>query len=269
MATLADELVALGVGHDHPRRVALADVDVSGAQGPQPVGVCRLVVAGVRQQVEVHPVPHGLLGGRAHELQVGPDALGSPQPRPVVGHLVHRPARRPAPEAGHGPRVGAVDDDRRDRPGVLVDRTRLQDAEHVALRVGQDRPRHLTLADVGRRRPELPQPRDELRLMRRGGAGEVEVRAVPDRLGVRDPDHVDADGGEVRPVEAHRFDVGHAGCLAVHAPPEGVRPELAECGVVPGLEVHLSKLQCTVHDPNACIPEASPWRPEELSTDFK
>src|ERR1700761_5060465 len=69
------ELVALGVGQDRPRHVALADVGVGGAESPQPGGLRRLVAAGVRAQVEVDAVLNGLHAGHAEELQVRADAL--------------------------------------------------------------------------------------------------------------------------------------------------------------------------------------------------
>ena len=142
------ELVALRVGEAHPRHVALADVGVSGAEGPQPGHLCRLIVTGVRHQVEMDTVPHGLHAGRAKELQIRPDALGRTQPRMIVVHLVQGPVRSLAPEPGHGPRIRAVDHHRGDRPGVPVDRPRLQHTEHIALRVGQDGPWHIALAHI-------------------------------------------------------------------------------------------------------------------------
>jgi hypothetical protein len=69
------------------------------------------------------------------------------------------------------------------------------------------------------------------------------VHAVLHRLGVRDADDIDADGGGVRPDEAHGFDVGHAGPLAGNAPAERVRPEPAERRVIAGLHIHLNKSQ--------------------------
>ena len=50
--------------------------------------------------------------GRAVELQIWADALGGAQHRMIVGHLVQGPIHRLAPEPGHGPRIGAVDQHR-------------------------------------------------------------------------------------------------------------------------------------------------------------
>ena len=54
-----------------------------------------------------------------------------------------------------------------------------EDAELVALRVGQNRPWDVALAHIGGRRTEILQARDQLRLMGRGGGGEIEVQAKP------------------------------------------------------------------------------------------
>src|SRR5829696_5789122 len=166
-----------------------------------------------------------------------PDTARHPWPTAAV----QGPVRRLAPEPGHGPRIGAVEDHRGDRAGVPVELPRLQHSEQVALRVGQDRPRHVALAYVGGRRTELLQARDQLRLMGRGRGGEIEVHAVLHRLGVRDADDIDADGGGVRPDEAHGFDVGHPWPLAGHPPAERIRPEPAERRVIAGLHIHLNK----------------------------
>jgi hypothetical protein len=50
-------------------------------------------------------------------------------------------------------------------PVSRVDLARLQHAEHVALRVGQHRPRDVALAYVGGRRTEILKARDQLCLM--------------------------------------------------------------------------------------------------------
>src|SRR5689334_21737403 len=114
------ELVALRVGEDRPRDIVRAEVDGGGAERPQSGRLGLQVVTRVRAEVEMDPVPHGLHIGRAEELQVWADALGGAQYRVVVGYLVHGPVHGPAPEAGHGGRIRAVDHDRRDRSGVSV-----------------------------------------------------------------------------------------------------------------------------------------------------
>src|ERR1039458_3937477 len=54
------ELVALRVGQDRPRDVALAEVDVGGAESPQPGHLRLLIVTGVGPEVEMDAVLHGL-----------------------------------------------------------------------------------------------------------------------------------------------------------------------------------------------------------------
>ncbi len=54
------ELVAVGIGHDHPADVALADVDASRSEGDETVDLRLLVTVGRRSEVEVQPVLPGL-----------------------------------------------------------------------------------------------------------------------------------------------------------------------------------------------------------------
>jgi len=62
------ELVALGVGHHHPRHVVgLADVDLAGAQPLQPGNQRRPVVLRGRGHIEMHPVLGRLGVGNRHE----------------------------------------------------------------------------------------------------------------------------------------------------------------------------------------------------------
>ncbi len=133
-------------------------------------------------------------GGRGPESSSGSVRGGTPgtgrHPRrsattPDWGQFEQGPVRHPGPEACHRLRVHAVDDRRGDRTGVAVDLPGFQDAELVALRVREDGPRDVALAHVGRRRAEGAQAGDQLRLVGRGGGGEVEVEAVLGRcLGV-------------------------------------------------------------------------------------
>ena len=51
------EFVALGVGQDRPRDVALAEVDVGGAECSQPGHLRRLIVTGVGPEVELLRCP--------------------------------------------------------------------------------------------------------------------------------------------------------------------------------------------------------------------
>src|SRR3984957_3563763 len=134
------ELVALRVGQARPRDVALAEVDVGGAECSQPGHLRRLIVTGVGPQVEMDAVLHGLPAGRAEELEIRPDTRGGAQHRVIAGHLVQGPVDRLVPEPGHGPRVRAVDRHRSHWPGVPAARPGRQPAELVALRVSQNGP---------------------------------------------------------------------------------------------------------------------------------
>src|SRR6266568_1624334 len=99
------ELVALRVGQARPRHVALAEVDVGGAECSQPGHLRRLIVTGIGPKVEMDAVLHGLHVGRAEELEIRSDTLGGAQHRAIAGHLVQGPVHRLVPEPGHGPRA--------------------------------------------------------------------------------------------------------------------------------------------------------------------
>ncbi|OLT29438.1 hypothetical protein BJF79_40870 [Actinomadura sp. CNU-125] len=163
------------------------------------------------------------------------------------------PVQRPVPEARHGTGIGAVDHHGGDRAGVPVDLPGFQHAEHVALRVGQDRPGDVALAHVGGRRAEILQARDQLSVVGLRGGGEIEVHAVLHRFGVLDGDQVDVEARGVGPVEARGFEVGDAGSLAGRPPAERLRPEAAEGRVVPGLEVHLNESQRHAADHRSAV----------------
>lgn len=237
------------VGQARPRNVALTDVEVGGAEVPQPVHFRRLVVARVRQQVEVGAVGHGLRAGCAEGFEVRSAASGGAQRRLVVGHFVQGPVRRLAPEPGHGARVRAVDHYRGDGPGVAVDLTGFEHAELVALGVGEDRPRDVALSHVDGGGTESAEACDQLRPVGHGGGGEVDVQPVlRRRLGLRDGDDVDPEDDRVGPDEAAgRSDVvGDAG--SVGAPAERLGPEVAERPGVDSLDVRLYGSQGHVGD---------------------
>jgi hypothetical protein len=47
---------AIGIGHDHPADLVLADVDPSRPEGDQTVDLLSLVTVGRRSEIEVQPV---------------------------------------------------------------------------------------------------------------------------------------------------------------------------------------------------------------------
>ena len=110
------ELVALGIGHHHPRDGALADVEPPGTQLLQPCDKRGLLFGRDGRQVEVHAVLRRLRPGHAYEDQRQLALLcGS-----VLGRLDHdlvspvhhdRPAQRGGPEPGQARRVGGIHHD--------------------------------------------------------------------------------------------------------------------------------------------------------------
>ena len=149
----------------------------------------------------------------------------------------------PRSRTGPSPRIRTTDDHSGDRSGVGVDRSRLQHAEDAALRVGQNRPRHIALANISGCCPQRSQSRDQFRLVGQGSGGERKVRAVFHRIEVRDGDYIDADSGRVWQHAARGFYVRHAGTLTGQDPAERLRPEPAEHRVIPSLEIHLNQSQ--------------------------
>ena len=79
--------MALRIGQARPRDVALAEVEVGGAQSAQPGHLRCFVVTGVGQQVKMDAVWHGLHAGRAEELEIRADtaqSIASPQNRAMA-----------------------------------------------------------------------------------------------------------------------------------------------------------------------------------------
>src|SRR5438093_10361768 len=62
------ELVAIGIGHDHPADLALADVDASRPEGDEPVDLLVLVTVDGWSEVEMQPV----LPGLRHQRRTAP-----------------------------------------------------------------------------------------------------------------------------------------------------------------------------------------------------
>jgi hypothetical protein len=154
------ELVALGVGHHHPRDVVgLTDVDLVGAQPLQPSNQRRLMVVRGRGHIEMHPVL-GRLGFRnRHKHQRQLAGLGGVSIGRFDHHLVgllqgDRPRQRPRPEPGQPGRVGGVNDE--------MDQT------------SRHRPH-------GRSSQRLRQPATLNRLARYAGSGIRSMQACPSR----------------------------------------------------------------------------------------
>ncbi len=193
----AQKLTAFDIGAHHPRVSALPNVSVGCAQNPQPGHLCRLVVTEIRSQVETDAGPRCYVG-HANELQMRTDTRCRPQPRQIIGHLLQGPIERLVSEPGHGPNIRTTDDHRSDRPGVLVDLSRLLQA------------------------------RDQFRLMGRRGGGDLEVCAVLQSFWIWDGDDIDGDGDRVRQDKSQGFNVGHTRPLTGRSPIERFCPEPAK-----------------------------------------
>ena len=227
------ELVALRVGEAHPWHIALADVGVSGAQGPQPGHLRRLIVPCVRPQVQMDAAPHGLHGGRAKELQIGP----SPWPN-AASHDRRSPragsSPSPRPRTGPWSAVRTVDHHRGDRPGVPVDRSRLQHANKLpsgsARTVHGTSPRPTSAPSHRAPTGARPTPFDATQRWWRGrGARGTSTSRGPDG---DDVDATAAASGQRKP----RFNIRHTGSLARNTPAERLRQN-RRARVIPSLEI--------------------------------
>ena len=224
-------------------------------QRPQPSHLRRLIVPRVRRQVEMEPVPPGPHAGPANQLQIRPDtpptaaahgrrsprAGSSPSPRPRTGPWpADRRSRRPPRRSGRCP-------GRSPRPST---QNRLPSGSARTVTAPHPGP-------IGGRGTELGHARDQLRLMGHRRGGEIEVHAVLHRL-VRDADDIDADGGGVRPGEAHGFDVGHPDPR--WKSPSRARPPRTgpSAAATASLHIHLHKSQRHPLILNA-------WRPDAMN----
>src|SRR5438270_10167365 len=160
------ELVAIGIGHDHPIDIALADVDPSRPKGDQTVDRRSLITAVGGGDVEMKPV----LPGLRHERRTTPGDERTGAVRGADrGFFVlipdQRPSERGAPEVPNLSRTVAIN---RSESTALSEKriVRLDDAELVAFGVGEHDMRFVwALTDVDVAGTELDQPRDRLRLV--------------------------------------------------------------------------------------------------------
>src|SRR5262249_1876873 len=125
------ELMAIGIGHDYPADLALADVDASRTEADEPIDLLLLIAVNGRSDVEMQPVLAGL---RRHGRRTAPRDLRTAGGRANRGLLIlipdQGPAQRLAPEvpnllrafAGKRPDESAVGEE------VVI---RLDDAEFV------------------------------------------------------------------------------------------------------------------------------------------
>src|SRR5260221_124153 len=92
------ELMAVGIGHDRPADLALADVDASCPEGDETVDLRLLITADGWSEIEMQPV----LPGLRHQRRTAPGDLRAAARRADRGLLVlipdQRPAQRLAPE---------------------------------------------------------------------------------------------------------------------------------------------------------------------------
>src|SRR5271166_6213392 len=157
--------MAIGIGHDHPADLALADVDTRRPEGGQTVDLRLLITVDGWSEVEMQPV----LSGLRHQRRAAPGDLRTAVWRANRGLLVlipdQRPAQRFAPEVPDLPRTLAGK--RSDEPAVGEEAVaRLDDAELVALGVCEhDMALLRALADVDVPGAESQRPRHRLLLV--------------------------------------------------------------------------------------------------------
>jgi hypothetical protein len=170
--------MAIGIGHDHPADLALADVDARCPEGDETVGLRLLITAGGRSEVEMQPV----LPSLRHKRRTAPGDLRTAVRRANRGLLVlipyQRPAQRFAPEVPGLLRTVARK--RSDESAVGEEVViRLDDAELVAFGVREHNMTVLgALTNVDVPGAELERPRHRLLLVLEGRARQIEVHLV-------------------------------------------------------------------------------------------
>src|SRR5256885_12860209 len=130
------ELMAVGIGQDHPADLALADVDTRRAEGEETVDLGPLITVEGWRDVEVQSV----LSGFRLQWRTAPGDLGTAVRRADRGLLVlvpdQRPAQRLAPEVPDLLRTVARE--RADESAVGGEVVaRLDDAELIGFGVGE------------------------------------------------------------------------------------------------------------------------------------
>src|SRR5258707_13241025 len=86
------ELMAIGIGHDHPADLTLADVDASRPEGDETVDLRLLITVDGWSEVEMQPV----LPGLRHQWRTAPGDLRTAPRRAHSGPLAPSPDQRPA-----------------------------------------------------------------------------------------------------------------------------------------------------------------------------
>src|SRR6266513_2488084 len=172
------ELMAIGIGHDHPADLALADVDASRPEGDETIDLPVLITADGWSEVEMQPVLPGL---RPHRL-TAPGDLRTAARRANRGLEVpipdQRPAQRFAPEVPDLLRTVARkrSDETAVGEEVVV---RPDDAELVAFGICEHNMTLLrALTDVDVPGAESERPRHRLLLVLEGRARQIEVHLV-------------------------------------------------------------------------------------------
>ena len=170
--------MAIGIGHDHPADLALADVDASRPEGDETVDLRLLITVDGWSEVEMQPV----LPGLRHHWRTAPGDLRTAARRADRGLLVlvpdQRPAQRFAPEVPDLLRTVARKRSDESAVGEEVV-ARLDDAELVAFGVGEhDMTLLRALTDVDVPGAESERPRHRLLLVIEGRARQIEVHLV-------------------------------------------------------------------------------------------
>src|SRR5712691_2105943 len=225
------ELVVIGIGHDHPIDLALADVDSSRPKGNEAVKFDSLINVAAPIDVQMEPVLPDLRGKRRTP---GDERTGAVR-RADRGFFIlipdQRPSKRLAPEASDLPRTVARD---RSEPSAVSEEgvVRLDDAELVAFGVGEhDMIVVWALTDVDVAGAELDQPLDRFLLVIDGRARQIEIDAILPRLPLRNRRELDPESGVVR---RHETDLIMG--LVVDLPVQSVGPEARESGRIVRIE---------------------------------
>src|SRR5258708_5157052 len=257
--------MAIGIGHDHPADLALADVDVSRPERDEAVDLRLLIAVDGWSEVEMQSA----LPGLRHQWRTAPGDLRTAVRRANRGLLVlipdQRPAERFAPEIPDLLRPVARERSDESAPGEEVV-ARPDDAELVAFGAREHDMtllRALATVDVPGAEPE--RPRHRLLLVLLGGARQIEVHLVLAGLLLLSWKKSDPEPGVIARQERSAV----LGAVAGHLPAQDPGPEARETERVVRIEAEREQMtsHCAPHLRSAdSEQESNARRPSEVTT---
>jgi hypothetical protein len=244
------ELVVVGIGHDDPIDISLADVDPPRPQRDESVDFCSLIAVGRRSDVEMESV----LPGFGVQRGAAPRDHRSGEVRCADRGLFvlipdQRPTERGAPEVSD--LAGPVTGDRSETPAARQEVVgRPDDAELIALGVSEHDVFFLrALTDVDVSATQRDQSLDRFRLVVERGGRQVEVESVRvSPLRLRDTPEFDP---EPRAIGRHETD--DAVRFVTDIPAQRLGPKARQPERIVRIEAHGNELSRHLGNPTSTM----------------